>query len=163
MAVNIHGGTKELRDLMADEEVGYLFRLNEWRQDLLEEEDRAGLWVDGRTVRIVRSYFLLMMHCKSWEKFGKGNLIEDPHFLSNLRSVFGRPNGVLEKAVIRHSKTGEPRLLDVILLSDMCLKVIQRRVRLEVSAPLRYFVMSIMWRLLDWGRDFRISDERESD
>ena len=162
MAVKIHGGTKDSSSLLADEEVDYLSKLAQWRQDLLEEEDRARLWVDGRTVRIVGSYFLLMMHCKSWEKFGQGSLMEDAHFLRNLRLVFGRTNDVLKKVVIRHSKTREPILLDVVLLSDMCLKVIQRRVRLEVSAPLRYFAMSVVWRLLDLARALRLSNKRES-
>ena len=88
--------------------------------------------------------------------------MEDEHFLRNLRLVFGRTNDVLKKVVMRHSKTREPILLDVVLLSDMCLKVIQQHFRLEVSAPLRYFAMSIVWGLLDWGRDLRLSNKRES-
>ena len=150
LAIVVEGGTKKRDDLLSDSEVDYLSRLDKWRQDLHEEENRARLWIDRRTVRLVSAYFILMMQCKSWEEFGQGNIMEDEDFLKNLRLVFGCTNGVLKKIVIRNSKTGHPRLVNCLLLSDMCLSVIQRRVRLEISAPRRFRVMSVWWRLLDW-------------
>ena len=64
LSVSVHGGSKKRNSLMSDEEVGYLSSLEKWRQELLEEEDRAQLWIDRTTVYLVRGYFLLMMHCK---------------------------------------------------------------------------------------------------
>ena len=157
LAVAVEGGTKKRSGLMSDSDVDYLSRLDKWRQDLLEEEDRARLWMDGRTVRLVSAYFLLMMQCRNWEECGQGNLIEDTDFLNRLRLIFGRAKGVLKKVVIRHSKTGNPRLVDCVVLSDMCLSVIQRRVRLEVSALFCFRAMSLWWRLLEWHYEMRNS------
>ena len=150
MAIGVKGGTKKREDLFSDHEVDYLLMLEKWRQDLHEEEARARLWIDRRTVRLVSAYFIMMMKCKSWEEFGKGSLLEDADFLSNLRLTFRRTNRVLKKTVIRHSKTGHPRLVDCLLLSDLCLSVIQRRVRLEISTPLCFRVMSLWWSILEW-------------
>ncbi len=150
MAVSVLGGTKKRSGLLEDEEVDYLSQLQKWRQELQEEENRARLWVDRRTVRLVSAYFILMMECKSWDEFGQGNLIEDENFLGCLRLIFGRKHGVLKKVVVTHSKTGQPRLVDCLLLSDMCLSVIQRRVRLELSAPIFFRAMSMWWGLLEW-------------
>ena len=150
MAIGVKGGTKKREGLLSDDEVDYLSMLEKWRQDLHEEEARARLWIDRRTVRLVSAYFITMMQCKSWEEFGQGNLLEDVDFLTNLRLIFGRTNGVLKKIVIRHSKTGYPRLVDCLLLSDLCLSVIQRRVRLEISTPLCFRVMSLWWSFLEW-------------
>ena len=149
------GNCQIREDLLSDSEVDYLSMLEKWRQDLHEEETRARLWIDRRTVRLVSAYFILMMHCKSWEEFGQGNLIEDADFLTNLRLIFGRTNSVLNKIVIKHSKTGYPRLVDCLLLSDLCLSVIQRRVRLEISAPFCFRVMSMWWNLLEWQHRVR--------
>ena len=143
------------RGSMSDSEVDYLSRLSKWRQDLHEEEDRARLWIDRRTVRLVSTYFILMMQCKSWEEFGQGNLIEDAYFRNRLRLIFGCTNGVLKKIIIRHSKTKHPRFVNCLLLSDMCLGVIQRRVRLEVSAPLCFRTMSLWWGLLELQYEVR--------
>lgn len=150
MAIGVDGGTKKREGLLSDSEVDYLSMLEQWRQKLHEEEDRARLWIDRRTVRLVSAYFILMMQCKSWEEFGQGNLLEDIDFVTNLRLIFGRENGVLKKIVVKHSKTGNPRLVDCLLLSDLCLSVIQRRVRLEISAPLCFRIMSSWWSLLEW-------------
>ena len=155
MAIAVEGGTKQRSGLLSDSEVDYLSRLGKWRQDLHEEEDRARLWIDRRTVRLVSVYFILMMQCKSWEEFGQANLIEDADFLTSLRFIFGRTNCVVKKIVIRHSKTGQPRLVDCLLLSDMCLSVIQRRVRLEISAPLCFRAMSVWWGLVEWQYEVR--------
>ena len=157
MAVAVEGGTKKRSGLMSDSEADYLSILCKWRQDLLEEEDRARLWIDRRTVRLVSTYCLLMMQCQSWKEFGQGNLIEDTDFRNNLRLIFGRTNSALKKVVTRHSKTGNPRLVNCVLLSDMCLSVIQRRVRLEISAPLCFRAMSLWWRLLEWQYEARNS------
>ena len=155
LAIGVHGSTKKREGLLSDSEVNYLSRLEQWRRDLHEEEDRARLWIDRRTVRLVRAYFLLMMQCKSWDEFGQGNLIKDTEFLNNLRLIFGRKNGVLKKIVIRHTQTGDPRLVDCLLLSDMCLSVIQRRVRLEISAPTCFRAMSAWWRFQEWQCEVR--------
>ena len=145
LAVPVVGGAGKRNDPMTDIEIEYLSRLQAWRQQLLEDEDRARLWISSRTVRIVSHYFLLMMHCKSWNDFGKGNLIEDPSFLYYLHSIFGSTRAVLKKVVIIHSTTGEPRILNCVSLSDMCLDVIQQRIRLEMSAPLLFRAMLLWW------------------
>ena len=154
LSVSVHGGSKKRNSLMSDEEVGYLSSLEKWRQELLEEEDRAQLWIDRTTVYLVRSYFLLMMHCKHWEEFGQGILVEDADFLRYLKDIFGRKfifgsaDHVLREVTIRNSKTGEPRLVNCVLLSDVCLEVIQRRVRLEVSCPFSFRLTSLWWKWL---------------
>ena len=114
-------------------------RLNRWREELLEEESRARLWVNERTVHVVSAYFLVMMQCSGWEEFGKGRLTEDAEFLGRLRFIFGdKVNSVLNEIVKRKSKTGEPWLVDCVRLSDRCLSVIQRRVYREVASPFFY-------------------------
>gem|GEM_PF-1851650 len=155
LAIRVEGGTNRRDGLLDDSEVDYLSKLEKWREDLHEEENRARLWIDRRIVRLVSAYFILMMQCQSWEEFGQGNIMEDEDFLKNLRLVFGSTNGVLKKIVKRHSKTGHPTVVNCLLLSDMCLSVIQRRVRLEISAPRRFRVMSVWWRLLDWQYETR--------
>ena len=145
LAVRVIGGTENRNDPTTDSELKYLSKLQAWRQQLLEEEDRARLWVSNHTVRIVSHYFLLMMQCKSWNDFGKGSLIEDQSFLYYLHSIFGSKGAVLKKVVRIHSTTGEPWILNCVSLSDMCLDVIQRRIRLEMSAPLLFRAMSLWW------------------
>ncbi len=149
MMIPVDGGTRKSGPL-SDYEVEYQSRLERWRQELHEEELRVRLWIDRRTVALVSNYFLLMMQCQSWADFGQGSLIEEAEFLRRLRSIFGRTGGTLEVIVIKHSKTGQSWLVDCLLLSDLCLDVIQRRVRLEVSSPVRYRAMSLWWRSLDW-------------
>ena len=56
MAIAVEGGTKQRSGLLSDSEVNYLSRLAKWRKDLNEEEDRARLWIDRRTVRLVSAY-----------------------------------------------------------------------------------------------------------
>lgn len=143
LAVRIMSGTETRTDPLSNSEVEYQSKLAEWRQLLLEEEDRARLWISSHTVRAVSHYFLLMMQCKSWEEFGQGNLIEDPSFRNYLQSIFGSTSGVLKKVVRIHSDTGKPWLLDCVKLSDMCLDSIQRQIRLEISAPFVFRVMSV--------------------
>ena len=155
VAIGVLGGTKKRSGLLEEDEVDYLSQLQKWRQELQEEENRARLWIDRRTVRLVSAYFILMMECKSWGEFGQGNLIEDKNFLSRLRLIFGRTRGVLKRVVITHSKTGQPRLVDCLLLSDMCLSVIQRRFRFEISAPLCFRTMSMWWGILEWLFEMR--------
>ena len=150
MMVSVDEGIQKRSSPLTDDEVDYQERLGRWRQELHEEELRARLWIDRRTVALVSNYFLLMMQCKSWADFGQGSLIKDADFLHRLRAIFGRTGGTLEAIVIKHSKTGEPWLVNCLLLSDMCLDVIQRRVRLEVSSPVRYRVMSVWWRFAAW-------------
>ena len=147
LAVRVKGGARKNGKPMTDSEFEHNSRLQAWRQKLLEDEDRARLWLSGRTVQLVSHYFLLMMHCKSWEHFGKGNLLHDPLFLKYLQSIFGSTRKVLKKVVHIRSDTGEPWILDCVRLSDMCLDVIQRRIRLEVSEPLLFRVISVWWNL----------------
>ena len=161
LTVSVHGGTNKPSGPMSDEEVNYLSKLYQWRQELIEEEDRARLWIDRRTVSLVSNYFLLMMDCKHWEKFGQGLLIEDKCFLHYLRCIFGRTENILRKIIIENSKTGEPLRVNCVLLSDMCLKVIQQRVRLEVSSPFRFRLKSLWWRWLE-RRESKESPERGS-
>ena len=165
LAVIVEGGTKKRSGLLSDSELEYLSRLEKWREKLREEENLARLWIDRHTVHLVGAYFMLMMQCKSWKDFGQGNLLEDKTFLENMRLIFGRTDGVLKKVVIRHSKSGESRLVNCVLLSDMCLSVIQRRVRLEVSSPLCFRVATAIRLGCVWigrwcpGTDHRIASE----
>lgn len=161
LAVSVHGGTKKRSGLLSDEEFNYHSKLDQWRQELIEKEDRARLWIDRSTVSLVSNYFLLMMHCKHWEEDGQGLLTEDERFLHYLRCIFGRPKNILPKIIIEHSNTGEPWLVNCVLLSHMCLKVIQQRVRLEVSSPSRFRLKSLWWRWLEW-RESKKFPERAS-
>ena len=147
LAVDVRGGSKKRTQPMSTEEVEDLSKLSQWRQKLREEEDRARLWIDTHTVHLVSSYFILMMQCKSWEEFGEGLLIEDATFRRYLRYIFGNENNVLNKIVIRTKETGEPWLVNCVLLSYLCLDVIQRRIRLEVSYPLCFRVGKLYRRI----------------
>ena len=129
---------------ISPEQVKYDAKLSQWRSRLREEEDRARLWIDMQAVDMVSAYFLLIMRCANWKRFGQGNLLEDERFLNYMRCVFGRStNTTLRDVIIRHSATGKPRCLNLIRLSHQCLIAIQRRVRLEVESPFRF-------RLLQW-------------
>ena len=147
LAVDLRGRSKKRTRPMSDEEVEDLSKLSQWRQKLLDDENRARLWIDAHTVHLVSSYFILMMQCKSWEEFGEGLLIEDATFRRCLRYIFGNENNVLNKIIIRKDQTGEPWLVNCVLLSYMCLGVIQRRIRLEVSYPLCFRVSQLYQRL----------------
>ena len=139
LAVGVEGGTKRRRTAMDSEEVEYLERLEQWREKLREEEDRARLWVDAYTVRLVSTYFLVMMQCSGWEEFGQGILTEDRDFIRRLRIIFGRKtDGVLRDIVRTKGGSAEAWLVDCVGLSDRCLSVIQRRFRREVAHPVLF-------------------------
>ena len=157
--VPVHGGTKKRSGLLSEEEATHCSRLSHWRQELNEEENRARLWIDRGTVYLVSTYFLLMMHCKNWEEFGQGNLTEDKDFLHYLRCIFGSTGNVLRKVIIPNSTTGDPWLVDCVRLSALCLKVIQRRVRLEVSSPFWFRLKSLWWRWLEWQERKKSSEK----
>ncbi len=142
--VSVVGGKNASSELLSDEEVDYSVKQQKWRDELREEERRARLWIDHRTVDIISNYFLLMMQCSSWDKFGQGNLVSDDDFLERLKNIFGSSERVLETIVITHSQTGKPRLVNLILLSHLCLNVIQKRVKMEVSQPLFHIAMSFL-------------------
>ena len=139
LAVGVQGGAKSRRAPMDSEEVEYQARLGQWREKLREEEERARLWIDAHTVRLVSTYFLVMMQCSSWEEFGQGVLTEDRDFTRRLRVIFGRnTNRVLSDVVITKSGSAKAWLVDCVELSDRCLSVIQRRIRLEVAHPVPF-------------------------
>lgn len=141
--IRVEGGTSQQTDSKNQVQLHYFSELTEWRSQLEIEEDRARLWIDRRTVDIVSKYFLLMMHCYNWERFGKGKLTEDKDFLRFLDVIFGKTKKILRKVIIIHSKTSEPWLLNCVLLSDMCLEVIQHRLSLEISSPFFFRVKSL--------------------
>ena len=135
LAVGVQGGTKR-RTSMDDDEVEYQARLGQWREKLREEEDRARLWIDAHTVRLVSTYFLVMMQCSSWEEFGRGILHKDRDFISRLRVIFGRKTDRVLSDIV----TSNGSLVDCVKLSDRCLSVIQRRIRREVAHPVLFGV-----------------------
>ena len=154
LGISVHGGTKTRTDLLDDEEFEYQERLDRWRQELYEEENRAQLWIDRGTVSIVRSYFMLMMKCMSWENFGQGQIMEDEGFRSNLGRIFGNKRRVLRQ-IIKRNRLGEPWWLDCMLLSDLCLEAIQRRIRLEISSPFRFRLATLWWKLQKMAQRIR--------
>lgn len=153
LAVRVDSRADQGPEHMSDAEVAYLGELAKWREELRMEMGRARLWIDGRTVSLVSNYFLLMMHCQNWENFGRGRLTDDATFLRYVRAIFGRPQGVMRKAVRKHSMTGEPWLLDSVGLSHMCLQVIQRRIHLEIARPFLFRMSSYRWQLREWRND----------
>ena len=141
LAVAVQGGTKRRRTPLDSEEVEYQARLVQWREKLREEEDRARLWIDAHTVRLVSTYFLVMMQCNSWEEFGQGILTDDRDFIRRLRIIFGRKtNRVLSDVTRTKSGSAQAWLVDCVELSDRCLNVIQRRIRCEVAHPVLFGV-----------------------
>ena len=126
---------KQRTDFLSDEEMDYQGKLAEWREKLHEEEYRARLWLDRETVSLVGAYFILMMLSKSWAELEAGVLIEDDQFLDRLRRIFGnrKVQSVLD-SVVKRDGAGQPRYLECDRLSVLCLGVIQRRMRLEVSS-----------------------------
>ena len=130
--------TSEPKEPLNPEEVAYQHQLGLWRLSLREEENRSRLWLDSSTISAVGSYFVLMMLCRSWEDIGQGNLIEDETFLWHLKNIFGGTRKIIKKVTVKHSQTGEPRLLECVRLSNMCLANIQRRLSREVSSPRRF-------------------------
>ena len=146
-AVRVDSRSDQGQELMSEAEAAYLGEQVKWREQLRMEMGRARLWIDGRTVSLVSKYFLLMMHCQSWETFGQGRLTDDATFLLYVRDIFGGRKGVMRNVVRKHSKTGEPWLLDCVGLSHMCLQVIQKRIRLEIAHPLLFRMKSCWWSL----------------
>lgn len=144
LLVSVVGGKNASSELLSDEEVEYSIKQQKWRDELRQEERRARLWIDRQTVDNISSYFLLMMQCSSWEKYGQGNLTDDSEFLKRLKDIFGSSERVLETIVVTHSQTGKPRLINLLLLSHLCLNVIQKRVKSEVSQPLFHVVKSFL-------------------
>ena len=57
LAVGIEGGSEPRTGSLSDWEVQYQSKLGVWRRELREEENRASLWIDQRTVRLVGAYF----------------------------------------------------------------------------------------------------------
>ena len=116
---------------MNTEELGYLITQSEWRRKMHGEERKARLWLSKETVDLVGQYFLLMMHCQHWQEFGKGNLLEDEHFLRYIGGVFGNTDDVLkdEEIIIGGVK---PLFVNRVDLSKKCIEVIQKRMSLEV-------------------------------
>ena len=99
------------------------------------------MWIDAHTVRLVSTYFLVMMQCSGWEEFGQGILTEDRDFTRRLRVIFGRKtNRVLSDVIRTKSGSAEAWLVDCVELSDRCLSVIQRRIRREVAHPVLFGV-----------------------
>ena len=118
--------------LMTEEELVYLIKQSEWRQQLHGDELKARLFISKETVELVRQYFLLMMHCQHWQEFGKGNLLEDEYFLRYLGGVFGNIEDVLEDEDIILRGRG-PLFVNRADLSKKCLEEIQKRMSLEVG------------------------------
>ena len=134
---------------MTEEDADHFGRLLEFRNNLRDEERRARLWLDRRTVDLVSKYLLLMMHCKSWEQFGQGRLTDDRDFKYYLRAIFGETERVMSGIVEVHSETKEPWMVNCVLLSHMCLETIQRRIHLEISSPLLFRLRSISWQRME--------------
>ncbi len=156
--VSVVGGENASGELLSNEELEYSIRQESWRDKLRDEERRARLWIDRHTVDIISNYFLLMMECSSWENFGQGNLVSNDDFLERLKNIFGSSEQILEKIVITNSQTGQPRLVNLVLLSHLCLDVIQKRVKREVSQPLLYIAMSFLSNHLCKTRKSKKSD-----
>ena len=135
--------------LMKEEDADHLGKLSEFRDKLRDEERRARLWIDRQTVDLVSKYSLLMMHCKSWEQFGQGQLTDDSDFKYYSRVIFGKTGRVMSEAVKRHSETKEPWMINCVVLSHMCLETIQRRIHLEISSPFLFYLRSIWWRRME--------------
>ena len=136
LAVFILPERKPRQELLSQEEFSYMQKQTQWREELHAEERRAGLWLSSKTVHLVSNYLILMMICKTWGEFRQeGSLIEDETFLNCLRQIFGGTDVILkdEKVVRWHSNLQRPWLLNCNYLSDMCLKVIQKRMNLEIS------------------------------
>ena len=124
------------KDLLNQEEFSYMQKQAQWREELHEEERRAGLWLSRKIIQLVSSYLILMMTCKTWGEFTQaGSLIEDETFLDCLRRIFGDAEVILkdERVVRWHSELQRPWLLNCDYLSGMCLEVIQKRMNLEVA------------------------------
>ena len=153
LAVRVDSRSDQGQEPMSDAEAAYLAEQAKWREQLRMGMRRARLWIDDRTVSLVSNYFLLMMHCQSWEKFGHGRLTDDATFLRYVKTIFGGTQDVMNNAVKQHGTTGEPWLLDCVGLSHMCLQVIQRRVRLEIAHPLWFRVNSYWWQLRERRAD----------
>ena len=136
LAVPIIPERKPRENLLSQEEFTYMQKQAQWREELHEEEKRAGLWLPRKTVQLVSGYLILMMTCKTWGKFTQsGSLIEDEIFLNCLRRIFGDEEVILkdENVVKWHSELQRPWLLNCDYLSGMCLEVIQKRMNLEVA------------------------------
>ena len=124
------------KDLLNQEEFSYMQKQAQWREELHEEERRAGLWLSRKIIQLVSSYLILMMTCKTWGEFTQaGSLIEDETFLDCLRRIFGDAEVILkdERVVRWHSELQRPWLLNCDYLSGMCLEIIQKRMNLEVA------------------------------
>ena len=107
LGVPVEARRKQEGRELTDEEVDYLAKLTQWREQLREEEDRAGLWIDRQTIGLVRNYCLLMMLCSRWDDYGTGNPTDDDQFKHYLRAIFGSEDKVSKKIIEKHSQTGK--------------------------------------------------------
>lgn len=142
LAIRVVSGDQRTQDLDS-EEVEYLQELIKWRRDIEREERRANMWIHGDTVAAVRSYRLLMMHCRAWEDGGQPgrSITEDYRFNYYLMRIFGkkwkkRVEEVTERFQMQDNpRYGEPWLLDMTALSLRCLDDIQKRLFSEIKHP----------------------------
>lgn len=142
LTIRVVSGDQRTQDLDS-EEVEHLQKLIKWRRDIEREERRANMWIHGDTVAAVRSYRLLMMHCRAWEDGGQpGRLItEDYWFKYFLMRIFGKQwKKRVEEVTERYQNQGNPRngepwLLDMTALSLRCLDDIQKRLFSEIKHP----------------------------
>ena len=121
--------------LLSGKEWSYLTTQMSWREQLYEEERKARLWLSRKTVDLVETYFMLMMTCKSWDKLGHGNLLDNVKFIEYTDKIFGNARVILEdkKLLVDSYKGEDPIFIDCSYLSDKCLEIIQKRMSLEVT------------------------------
>ena len=133
--VPINRGRTSGEILLSGKEWSYLANQISWREKLYEEERKARLWLSRKTVDLVGTYFLLMMTCKSWEKLGTGNLLDNTNFLEYTDIIFENSQTILEdeKLVVNTDKGQQSHFLNCSYLSDKCLEVIQKRMNLELT------------------------------
>lgn len=125
---------------LSNQQVDYQNKLNAWRMKFYKECNRAKFWMNGKTVDLVQSYAFLMEICTNWAAYRQGDLLEYPLFRKYLTEIFGSEEveDVLKQTAV-HGK-----YLDIFRLSDMCLKIIRERIRLEISSPGR-FRLKLLW------------------
>ena len=135
LAVHVDPVRRKEDSQLSNAKMDYINKLEQWREELYQEERRARLWLSRKTVDLVGHYFILMMCCKSWHRLGKGSLVEDQSFLKCLSCIFGNTEDILadERIVTRYDHNKEPYLVDCIYLSNKCLEVIQKRMSLEIA------------------------------
>ena len=122
---------------LSDAEIEQLNKWIQYREELLDELNRARLWLHANTVSAMSNYSHLLTICKNWETETTGQIIiEDKRFLFGMKVVFGiKWKKTLKSIVHGSSNTKATWLVNCTRLSHLCRQNIQSRIFTQIKHP----------------------------